>query len=122
MRFDITQPISHQSKTLLDFALAKVWRADEAQEHDAERQAKSCDQYQVVADYHTSRARTQAGTVNRDLGVDRRWVGRDPWHLIAEPSCNTFAPCRAAGYAGLLKLDNQVALHTRGPHRVISVR
>ena len=35
-------------------------------------------QYQAVAEYHTSEARTQAGTVNRDLGVDRRWVGRDP--------------------------------------------
>jgi hypothetical protein len=46
MRFDITQPISHQSKVPLDFAHPK-FGADEAQEHDAERDAKSCDQHQA---------------------------------------------------------------------------
>src|SRR5262249_61023569 len=35
----------------------KIWRADEAQERDAERDAKSCDQYQVVAKYQLRKRR-----------------------------------------------------------------
>ena len=61
MRFNIAQPISHQSKTLLDFAPAKVWRADEAQEHDAKEHAKSCDQYQAVAKYQRRKRRPKLG-------------------------------------------------------------
>ena len=57
MRFDITQLISHRSKTLLGVRAPKIRRADEAQEHDAERDAKSCDQYQVVAKYQRQKRR-----------------------------------------------------------------
>src|SRR5215831_17242446 len=64
MRFDITQPISHQSKMLISFA-TKDWRHnfDEAQEDSEERfnRAEAFDQYKTVAGYRTPQAQTQAG-------------------------------------------------------------
>ena len=57
MQFNITQPISYRSKTLLGVRAPKIRRADEAQEHDAERDAKSCDQYQAVAKYQRQKRR-----------------------------------------------------------------
>jgi hypothetical protein len=61
MRFNVTQPISHQSKMGMNWRTQKLEaQSDEAQEHDAERPAKSCDQYPAVAEYHTSEARSQA--------------------------------------------------------------
>jgi hypothetical protein len=62
MRFNITQPISHQSKMLISFA-TKNWRHhfDEAQEDSEEcfNRAEAFDQYKTVAGYRTSQARTQ---------------------------------------------------------------
>jgi hypothetical protein len=43
MRFNITQPISRQSKMLIDSHPKYADASDEAQEDDAERDAKSCD-------------------------------------------------------------------------------
>jgi hypothetical protein len=57
--FDITQPISHQSKILISLA-TKNWRHnfDEAQEDSEEcvNRAKAFDQYKTVAGYRTPQA------------------------------------------------------------------
>ena len=56
MRFNITQPISHQSKMLISF-VAKSWKRNfgEAQEDSEEcfNRAEAFDQYKTVAGYRT---------------------------------------------------------------------
>jgi hypothetical protein len=62
MRFNITQPISHQSEMPISF-VTKNWRHnfDEAQEHSEEcfNRAEAFDQYDTVVGYRTSQAQTQ---------------------------------------------------------------
>jgi hypothetical protein len=68
MRFDITQPISHQSKMLISFATKLEAQFDEPQEDSEEcfNRAEAFDQYKTVAGYRTSQAQTQAKGARAD--------------------------------------------------------
>jgi hypothetical protein len=62
MRFNITQPISHQSNVLINFVTKdRRHNFDEAQEDGAERfnRAQAFDQYKTVAGYRTSQAQSK---------------------------------------------------------------